>query len=285
LSEDWSRAEVDLAVADYLNMLASELREESYTKADHWRALQPQLRDRTKGSIEFKYGNVSAALRDLGYPFVDGYKPYANYQALVIEVVQAQVQARSDIIELIKRDVTRPVTFLAFDDILSALVDRPEPSTRQGQKPAKPDAWFEKPRVLGAVNYLEIEAANRTLGEAGEEFAERFEIARLCAADRESLAAKVERVSHTRGDGAGFDILSFETDGRERLVEVKTTRYGRYTPFFLSRNEVRTSDAYSKQYALYRLFQFRKQPKLFVLPGAVRSSCRLDPSVFEAILA
>jgi hypothetical protein len=285
LSEDWSRAEVELTVADYLSMFACELREERYTKADHWRALQPQLHDRTKGSIEFKYGNVSAALRDLGYPFVDGYKPYANYQALVIEVVQAQLRARSDIVELIQRDVTRPATLPTFGDILSALVDRPDPSTRQGQKPAKPTAWFEKLRVPGTVNYLEIEAANRTLGAAGEDFVERFEIARLCAADRESLATKVERVSRTRGDAVGFDILSFETDGRERLVEVKTTRYGRYTPFFVSRNEVRTSDAYSKQYALYRLFQFRKHPKLFVLTGAVRSSCRLDPAVFEAILA
>lgn len=82
------------------------------------------------------------------------------------------------------------------------------------------------------------------LPRAGEEFAERYEVARLAAAGHEQLAAKVERVSRTRGDAVGFDILSFETDGRERLVEVKTTRYGKYTPFFLSRNEVRTSDAF-----------------------------------------
>ena len=174
MSEDWSRAEVELAVADYLNMFASELREERYAKADHWRALQPQLHDRTKGSIEFKYGNVSAALRDLGYPFVDGYKPYANYQALVIEVVQAQIQTRQDIIELIERDVTRPATLPAFDDILAALVSRPEPSAQHGEKLTKPTAWFEKPRAQSAVNYFAVDAANRSLGEAGEEFAERL---------------------------------------------------------------------------------------------------------------
>lgn len=113
----------------------------------------------------------------------------------------------------------------------------------------------------------------------------KFEVARLASEGQERLAAKVEKVSQTHGDAAGFDILSFEPDGRERLVEVKTTRYGKYTPFFLSRNEVRTSDAYTNQYALYRLFQFRKQPRLFILSGSVRKSCSLDPALFEAVVA
>jgi len=96
MSEDWSQAEVELAVADYLDMLTLELQEERYVKADHWRALMPHLHSRSKGSVEFKYGNVSAALRDLGYPFVDGYKPYANYQAIVVDVVQKQLEKRED---------------------------------------------------------------------------------------------------------------------------------------------------------------------------------------------
>lgn len=83
-------------------------------------------------------------------------------------------------------------------------------------------------------------------------------------------------------DASGFDILSFEVDGRERLIEVKTTRYGKHTPFFISRNEVRTSETYSAQYALYRLFQFRRTPRLFVLPGVVRAKCELDPWMYEA---
>ena len=78
MSGDWTRDEVNLIVDDYFAMLAAELRQEPFVKAEHLRALQPQLRNRTKGSIEFKYGNVSAALNDLGFPFVDGYKPYLN---------------------------------------------------------------------------------------------------------------------------------------------------------------------------------------------------------------
>jgi hypothetical protein len=43
------------------------------------------------------------------------------------------------------------------------------------------------------------------------------------------------------GDGAGYDILSFDPSGKERLIEVKTTNGAAKTPFFLTRNEHETS--------------------------------------------
>ena len=44
-------------------------------------------------------------------------------------------------------------------------------------------------------------------------------------------------VTAEEGDGAGYDVLSFNTTGRERLLEVKTTNGSARTPFFLARNE------------------------------------------------
>ena len=84
----------------------------------------------------------------------------------------------------------------------------------------------ERLRPQQGVDYLAIEAANRSLGPAGEEFVLRFEVARLVRAGQERLAVMVELVSETRGDGLGYDVLSFEISGRERLIEVKTTSYG-----------------------------------------------------------
>ena len=83
----------------------------------------------------------------------------------------------------------------------------------------------------------------------------------------------------------GFDILSFERNGAERLVEVKTTRYGRYTPFFVSPNEVEVSRREAKSYQLYRVFGFRQQPRLFTLGGALERSVQLEPSEFMARIA
>ena len=76
-------------------------------------------------------------------------------------------------------------------------------------------------------------------------------------------------VSDTRGDGLGFDVLSFdEADESERMIEVKTTIQGKYFPFFVTSNEVRCSVAMAEQYHLYRLFRFTQRPRLYVLHGA-----------------
>ena len=89
-------------------------------------------------------------------------------------------------------------------------------------------------------------------------------------------------MSRTRGDAEGYDILSFEPDGRERLIEVKTTNFGQLTPFFVSRNQVRVSERELERYHLYRLFRFRLAPRMFMLPGALAQSCQLDPTEYEA---
>lgn len=92
------------------------------------------------------------------------------------------------------------------------------------------------------MNYLEREAKNRSLGLAGELFALDIEHRRLWEAGRKQLAERLEHVSQTRGDSFGYDILSFERDGRERYIEVKTTTFGQMTPFYASRGEVTMSE-------------------------------------------
>ena len=127
-----------------------------------------------------------------------------------------------------------------------------------------------------------MEARNQSLGRAGEEMVLRFEHERLWRAGQRSLAYRVEQVSRTQGDHLGYDIHSFESDGRNRLIEVKTTRFGAMTPCFATRNELGISDAYEREYQLYRLFSFR-EPKLFVLPGSLRNTCELEPVSFSAL--
>jgi hypothetical protein len=132
------------------------------------------------------------------------------------------------------------------------------------------------------VNFLEIEARNRKLGAAGEAFAIRFEVERLWRRGQKGLADRVEHVATTRGDGEGFDILSFDESGRERCIEVKTTTFGAYTPFFVTRNELDVSFERADQYYVYRLFNFREDPKLFMVRGDIGSSFSLDPVQFSA---
>lgn len=130
-----------------------------------------------------------------------------------------------------------------------------------------------------------MEARNRALGLAGEELVLSFERERLDRAGKGAYAGQVEHVSRTRGDGAGFDILSFETDGRERFIEVKTTAFAKSSPFYISRNEVAFSDEHADRYRLYRLFEFRDAPRMFEVAGSMKQRLVLNPVTYQAVIA
>jgi hypothetical protein len=90
----------------------------------------------------------------------------------------------------------------------------------------------------------------------------------------------VDWVSQTIGHGLGYDILSF--DASEQLLEVKTTGLPKAFPFYLTATEVRCSEATGKHYHLYRVFDFSRSPRVYVLTGSLRETCRLEPVRFLA---
>src|SRR5438105_8871961 len=120
---DWSRLEVEAAVADYLDMLSLELRGEPFNKAEHNRDLARMLNDRTRGSIERKHQNISAVLIELGYPYIDGYKPLRNYQQLLRDVVEERLLSASALDkEIASLVVSEPPPTSPFGDILGIWV-------------------------------------------------------------------------------------------------------------------------------------------------------------------
>lgn len=283
MSEDWSREEVEIIVEDYLKMLLHEVRREAYNKAERNRALQKLLPRRGRGSIEFKHANISAVMLELGYPYVDGYKPRWNFQGLLRDVVEERVYGMPELARVVASVVDQPAFKpTGFADILAIQV--PPPVQARKRETAVQEDDFP-PRVSKRRNFLEMEVRNRSLGNSGEMLAVEFEYERLLRAGQRKLAEKIEHVSASTGDGLGFDILSFETDGRERLVEVKTTRFGAMTPFFASKNEVETSEERSSEYHVYRFFDFGRATRLFMLRGSMRRTCELDAVQFRALPA
>lgn len=276
----WSRAEVEAAVADYLDMLELELRGEAYNKAEHNRQLRMRLNGRSQQSVEFKHANTSAVLIELGFPFIGGYKRRVNFQELLARVVEAQLAARPVLRALAERDAAVVPAVPTVDDILAALVEAPPVGDRDVT--ARRHTPRYAPTPVRQYDYLEREAHNRALGLAGEEFVVNYERARLLSEGRERLAADVEHVAVTQGDGTGYDILSFDATGRERLIEVKTTKYGVSTPFFVSRNELLVSKEREEQFHLYRVFDFRASPRLYTRSGAVDAYFRIEPVAFRA---
>lgn len=274
---DWTKAEVEATVDDYLSMLTSELAGVPYNKTAHRQALLAKLQNRSETAIEFKHQNISAALRDAGMQRIKGYKPLPNYQALLAEVIAERLGTAQELFTLAAADADRPIAVPEVEDILSILTSSPKPRIAV-HKVAEP----AHPAIRLPTNYIEREARNRSLGDAGELLVLNFERARLILAGKEALAANIEHTAKVRGDHAGYDILSFEASGAERLIEVKTTKYDEDTPFFVTRNEVATSERHASQYQLYRLFEFRESPRLFTLPGAIDRTCNLSAATFLA---
>ena len=133
------------------------------------------------------------------------------------------------------------------------------------------------------IDFVERDAANRRLGRLGEQFAYDLERRFLLGRGRDDLARKVEWVADSQGDGLGYDVLSFDADDdSERRIEVKTTALSKYSPFIVTANELRCSQARPASYCLYRLFRFTQRPRLYMLPGAISAWCLLDPLAYRA---
>lgn len=274
----WSREEVEATVADYLHMLTQELAGQTYSKTAHRRALQPKLGGRSDGAIERKHQNISAVLLELGCPWIVGYKPLGNYQQLLFDVVLARVHGDNRFEQVASSAAQQPATVPLVPDLSRILESAPE----YHPIASEPIAPYLAPRQGVKRDYLALEARNASLGLAGEELVVAFERERLRALGAKRLADRVEHAAVDRGDGLGFDVLSFEEDGRERFIEVKTTAFARETPFFVTRNELDFSRTFAPQFRLYRLFQFRRDPRMFVLEGAVDERCHLNPVSYRA---
>ena len=119
------------------------------------------------------------------------------------------------------------------------------------------------------------EQKNAALGLQGEEFVVEYEKWRLRAEGKDSLADRIERIS-AYDDGAGFDILSKSSNGKDRYIEVKTTKLSKEAPFYFSKGEYEFSLAQRKDYFLYRVFDFSNAPKLFILNGDFDSFCQKE---------
>ena len=101
---------------------------------------------------------------------------------------------------------------------------------------------------------------------------------------RTDLADRVRWVSHLDGDGAGYDIQSFDTDGSNRLIEVKTTNGWERTPFFITRNELEVAEARRVDWRLVRLWNFAREPRAFELCPPLEAHVSLMATNFQASL-
>ncbi len=273
MNDSWSDTEVELIVADYFSMLIDELKGIPISKTKHRKSLMPLLNNRTDGAIESKHQNISAVLIEMGLPFISGYKPRYNYQNQIIAKIQTYIQSHSILAVPFSEFANEVPENDQKTEFINWVVEPPEnkeviEKTKPVRRPLK-------------INYLEVEQNNRNLGLKGEELAIEYERYSLIKAGKESLASKVKWVSKDIGDGLGFDILSKNLNGSDKYIEVKTTKLGKDCPFFFSSNEYSFSIENASNFYLYRIFNFKTAPKMFVLNGRYDSFCQMEPIQFK----
>lgn len=105
------------------------------------------------------------------------------------------------------------------------------------------------PRNFSRENKLKIQR-----GEYGEQIVIKYEKEKLRKANQLDLMDKVTQVSKN-DSSAGYDILSFDENGNEIYIEVKSTvdKYGIETAFYISEGEKQKAESLDNYY-LYRVF-------------------------------
>jgi Domain of unknown function (DUF3883) len=259
---DWSDAEVRATVGDYLIMLSAELAGTEYSKAEHRRTLLMSLNPaRTEPAVEFKHANISAAMIELGLPYIRGYKPRGNYQAALAGEIRRRL-ADPGVLAALR--VSPPAA--ATGDLQWAEIPPPPPRKRGGRH----------------IDYGALQEENQRRGALGEELVVAFERERLRRCARPDLAGKVRWTAREDGDGLGYDVLSFTEDGRERHIEVKSTALGAQTPFYLSSAELDFARSHPRSLALYRVYDVLDSPRFYVLDGDIEAAVDLVPATYRA---
>ncbi len=250
-------------------MLSADLVGQPYVKSRHSAALMAQI-GRTHRSVEFKHQNISAVLDELGLPWIPGYMPKRNYQNAIFDAIDRYLTRHPTIIDVASAP---PVMVVAKSAVF---VDPPTPAAKEQRMPER------LRRLVRKFDPVERDHRNRSLGRAGEAFVVDIERVRLAEADRKDLARKGRWVSEEDGDGAGYDVLSFDPTGRESLIEVKTTNGAARTPFFLSRNECEFAMERPMDWRIYRVHLFAKNPRIFTITPPLEGAVNLRPESWRA---
>jgi hypothetical protein len=267
---EWTQPEIDLVVSDYFDMREKFLRGEAFIKARHYDTIVKKT-GRTKASVERKYMNISATLERLSLPWLKGYAPLRNFQGALLKSVEKFVEQEWN------DEIIPTSQAYAMFETSQLFLDEP-PQVSKPLSSENPDLE----RIARKFDPALRDERNRKLGLAGERRVYESEVSRLNSEGKFDLAKEVKWVSQEVGDGAGYDILSFDNDGEERFLEVKTMIGHKRTPFYLSRNERDFAEENADRFRIFRLYEWGFEPRAFLIKPPLDSRLILEPMAYRA---
>lgn len=212
-------------------------------------------------------------IKDSGAKGADNFRQWEGINVLNVKFRTCDVIKRNPFIELPAsscNDMDRYLLYIKDENAIfpggqegnfapNASVDKnTDESTAYLLETAPPKGRNElpthNPSFAGVdINYEKKQRDATDIGMAGEDLVIKYEKDKLKKIlGLEHLVDKVEK----RKDGEGYDILSFDKEGNEILIEAKTTAGGIETPFDISLNEVLRAKKDHGRYKIYRLYSF-----------------------------
>lgn len=173
-----------------------------------------------------------------------------------------------------------PSPQIADNDQVKQSKQKPKIS-QTASRPLKANKNTAQFRIPKKVDYASVDAKNRELGLAGEELILQYEKDKLKSLGLHELATKVTHTSVILGDGAGYDISSFDENGNPLYIEVKTTKGGINTEFFISPNEAEFIRS-NNSAVIYRLFNHGSEHQEFYVIDDLDDLFELQPTNFKA---
>lgn len=141
-------------------------------------------------------------------------------------------------------------------------------------------------RIAPKVNYEQEAKKFRRYGDRGEKIVLKAEIDRVAEElhlSKRQAEKKVVQIS-MKSDSYGYDILSVNSDGSNRYIEVKATT-GRVgdVEFYYTENELEKSQEFGKNYYIYIVFEIKsKCPKIWALQNPFYSNkVRMKPVQYK----
>ena len=128
------------------------------------------------------------------------------------------------------------------------------------------------------VNYIQNNIENKRIGDLGELWVIEREKQKLMQANKPKLAKKVKHVAKEKGDGLGYDILSYDQNGKEIYIEVKTTKGNVNSTFYITRNELEKSKIEKDNYRIYRVYKYddeTENAELLIIKGDLSNLCEI----------
>lgn len=133
------------------------------------------------------------------------------------------------------------------------------------------------------INHIENERRNKRIGDLGELLVLKYEEEKL---KKSGSKNKPILVSQIKGDGEGYDILSFNESDEEMFIEVKTTTSHYHAPFYITQHELEKSRKEKARFYLYRLYDFDEKEhkaKFCVQRGSLENLC-INPILYKVLV-